>query len=170
MSHQLKVIPDPYEFARRGDSLAGEASLASFGRLVGTVRSEGDGPCVSYVLDGLRLDDKSFVDVQATARFVMTCRRCLEDVVCVVETSARLLLVPPGEALPDESLEDDDFDPVHVWRDFNVLDAVEEELLLALPLAPTHDDCRMPVAWENGDDSSPFAKLKGLKLSGKRDT
>ncbi|MEN3110101.1 YceD family protein [Uliginosibacterium paludis] len=125
---------------------------------------------MAYELHGFRQGDKSYLDIHATAVLPMTCQRCLGEVACTVEGSARLLLVPPGEALPDDGLEEDDFDPVHVWRDFNVLDAVEEELLLALPLAPTHDDCRMPVARENGDDSSPFAVLKGLRTPGARNT
>ena len=40
----------------------------------------------------------------------------------------------------------------------------------ALPLAPTHDDCSVPVARENGDDGSPFAVLRGLKIPGRRET
>ena len=43
---------------------------------------------------------------------------------------------------------------------------IEEELLLALPLAPTHENCSMPAAQENGDERSPFAALKGLKPRG----
>jgi uncharacterized protein len=170
MSHQPKVIPDPYEFARRGDTLTGEVELAAFPRLLSEVRKGGAGQHVAYTLHGYQLDAKSFVDIQATAELVMTCRRCMGDVPCTVEADSRLMLVPPGEALPDDGLEDDDFDPMHVWRDFDVLAAVEEEVLLALPLAPTHDDCKMPVARGNGDESSPFAVLRGLKTPGASNT
>jgi hypothetical protein len=45
-------------------------------------------------------------------------------------------------------------------------ETIEEELLLALPLAPTHENCSMPAAQENGDERSPFAALKGLKPRG----
>lgn len=170
MSHQPKVIPDPYDFARRGDTLTGEADLAPFSRLLSEVRRNGAGQQVTYSLHGFQLDGKSFVDVQATAGLVMTCQRCLGEVTCTVEARSRLLLVPVGESLPDDGLEEDDFDPVHAWRDFDVLAAVEEELLLALPLAPTHEDCKMPVARENGDDGSPFAALRGFKAQGARNT
>lgn len=166
MSHQPKVISDPYEFARRGDSLAGTAELALFSRVASEAR-ETAGRQVAYELTGFRQDDKSFLEVRAEVVLPMTCQRCLGEVECTVEGLATLMLVPPGEALPDDGLEVDDFDPVHVWRDLDVLEAVEEELLLALPLAPTHEDCRMPVARENGDDSSPFAVLKGLKTPGR---
>lgn len=124
---------------------------------------------MAFELHGYRVDDSSFLEIRVRAEFLMTCQRCLDDVACTVEAESRLLLVPPGEALPDEDLEDDGFDPVHVWRDFDVAGAVEEELLLALPLAPTHEHCDMPAARERGGDDSPFAVLKGLKASGGRD-
>ncbi|MDQ7988141.1 MAG: YceD family protein [Candidatus Dactylopiibacterium sp.] len=170
MSHQPRVISDPYEFARRGFTLAGEAEVREFSRLAGVVREAGLGASVAYEVRGVLIEGKAFLDVVARVGLVTECQRCLADVTTPVEAGSRLLLVPPGEDLPDEDLEEDAFDPVHVWRDFDVLGAVEEELLLALPLAPTHVDCSVPVARENGDDSSPFAVLRGLKLPGKRDT
>lgn len=170
MSHQTKVIPDPFEFARRSDVLKGELDARSLPRVLESVRDVGVQQLVRYALTGFRLEGKSYLDVQATADLSFLCPRCLGDVRCTVEAQSRLLLVPKNEALPDEALEVDEFDPVHAGRDFDVLGAVEEELLLALPLAPTHENCSVPAARENGDDGSPFAVLRGLKTSGKRET
>ena len=166
MSHQSRVIPDPFEFARRGEDLRGELDARGLPRLATHIQDSGAGQRVDYVLTGRRVEGKSFLDIVATADLNMQCQRCLGDVRCAVEAKSSLLLVPQGEKLPDEGLEEDDFDPVHARRDFDVLGAVEEELLLALPLAPTHDDCNLPAARENGDERSPFAVLKGLKPSG----
>ncbi|MDP5240868.1 YceD family protein [Uliginosibacterium sp. 31-16] len=163
MSHQSRVIPDPFEFARRGDTLSGELDARDLPRLAAALRDTGGEQSVSYELSGFRLDDKSFIEVFASAALIMQCQRCLGEVSCAVDAESRLLLVPRGESMPDEGLESDDFDPVEAGRDFDVLDAVEEELLLALPLAPTHGDCSVPAAKENGDDRSPFALLKSLK-------
>ena len=170
MSHQTKVIPDPFEFARRGDALEGELDARGLPRLSDSIRDVGAYQMVRYKLSGFRLEGKSYLDVHATADLSFQCQRCLGDVRYPVEAQSRLLLVPRNEELPDEALEVDDFDPVHAGHDFDVLGAVEEELLLALPLAPTHEDCSAPVARENGDDGSPFAVLRGLKISGKRET
>lgn len=148
--------------------MSGAFALAEFPRLADEVSGLVEGSAMAFELQGYRVDDASFIGIRARAEFLMTCQRCLEDVACVVEVESRLLLVPPGEALPDEDLEDDDFDPVHVWRDFDVTGAVEEELLLALPLAPTHDNCEMPAARERDGENSPFAVLKGLKAPGGR--
>jgi len=166
MSHQLEVIPDPFEFARRGNTLAGEVDARSLPRLADVLRDSGGEQLVRYELSGLMRDDKFFLDVVATANLTLQCQRCLGDVQCTVEADSRLLLVPKNENLPDEGLEEDDFDPVHAGHDLSVLGAVEEELLLALPLAPTHEHCSVPAAKENGDDRSPFAALKGMKTRG----
>ena len=162
MSYQTQVIPDPFEFARRRNTLHGDVDARSLPRLAAELQGVAAQP-VSYELLGSQVDDQCFVSIAASASLIMQCQRCLGDVCCEVEVDARLLLVPKGEAMPDEDLEIDDFDPVHAAHDFDVLNAVEEELLLALPLAPTHDDCSVPAAKENGDDRSPFALLKSLK-------
>lgn len=164
MSHQSRVISDPFEFARRGDVLSGVLDAHDFPRLAEVLRDVGREQAVRYELSGERRDGKSFLCVVARADLILQCQRCLGDVHCSVEADSRLLLVPCDEQLPDEGLENDDFDPIHVGRDFDVLGAVEEELLLALPLAPTHENCSVPVVRENGDDRSPFALLKSLKL------
>lgn len=166
MSHQPQVIPDPFEFARRGNTLSGEVDARSLLRLADDLRDLGVVQPVCYELSGSRRDDKLFLVVTASAHLTLQCQRCLGDVQCLVEADSRLLLVPRTENLPDEELEEDDFDPIHAGHDFNVLGTVEEELLLALPLAPTHGDCSVPAAKENGDDRSPFAVLKGMKTRG----
>ena len=163
MPHQSQVIPDPFEFARRAQRLSGEIDARSLSRLAAELCDTGAVQQVRYELSGSESGDKFFVGISASAQLIMQCQRCLGEVSCTVNADSRLLLVPRGEAMPDEGLEEDDFDPVEAGHDFDVLGAIEEELLLALPLAPTHDDCSVPAAQENGDDRSPFALLKALK-------
>ena len=163
MSHQLRLISDPFEFARRGDTLRGELDARCLPRLASQLRDLGEEQKVRFELSGCKVGEKCFIDVLATASLVLPCQRCLGVVSQVVQAESRLLLVPRDEALPDEDLEEDGFDPVHAGRDFDVFEAVEEELLLALPLAPRHDDCSVPAAGDMDDESSPFAVLKGLK-------
>lgn len=170
MPHQLLLISDPFEFARRGDAARGEQDARGLPRLAAELRDTGLEQPIRYELMGSMIDDKSFIEIVASASLVMQCQRCLGDVEYTVEAESRLLLVPRGQPMPDEGLEEDDFDPVQAGRDFDVLAAVEDELLLALPLAPTHDNCSVPVAKENGDDRSPFALLKGFKAKSGRES
>ncbi|MDR0457802.1 MAG: YceD family protein, partial [Burkholderiaceae bacterium] len=77
-------------------------------------------------------------------------------------------LFAPDEAQAarlDERAEDDVLASV---GDFDLLDLIEDELLLALPLAPCHDRCPQPVrnaGFDAGiaDKPHPFAALAALK-------
>jgi len=175
MPHQPQFITDPFEFARHSSVLNGEFDARHLPRLAELLQGtdawrRGTPQSVGFKLAGVQIDDKLFLDVVATANLTFQCQRCLEDVCCTVQANARLLLVPKGEALPDEGLEVDEFDPIHAERDFDVMGAVEEELLLALPLAPTHAGCKTPAAQENGGERSPFAQLAALKAKGSRES
>ncbi|MFA9438503.1 DUF177 domain-containing protein [Uliginosibacterium sp. sgz301328] len=170
MSHQQNDTPatiaDPFEFARRGGRIEGVVDAAGLPRLIDMLRSTASQP-VGYVVTGesekSALGEKLFLHVQAGGELVLGCQRCLEELPYVVDVDARLLLVSADEPLPDDELEDDSHDPVHAGRDFDVRQALEEELILALPLAPVHDVCDAPVEAVRDEDASPFAALKSLK-------
>ena len=44
-----------------------------------------------------------------------------------------------------------------------LLPMIEEEVLLALPIAPMHESCEAPVATTDEQAPSPFAALAKLK-------
>ena len=60
-------------------------------------------------------------------------------------------------------LEDDTRDFLPVERELDVVEVVEDEILLALPVAPRHEKCGLPGAADAGERINPFAKLAGLK-------
>lgn len=170
MPHQSPNIPDPFDFARRQLTQEGRLDAHELPRLAQMIRGKGQAQPVEYALAGRQKDDKLFIDVTVRADLVLECQRCLEDKREAVTAQTSLLLVPEGDELPDDELEVDEYDAIHAGRDFDVLGAVEEELLLALPLAPTHADCKTPAAKENDGERSPFAQLAALKAKGPRES
>ena len=160
-----RQLSDPFEFARRGGQLDGEIDARELERLKDVLRSSADAQLVRYSLMGEKLGDKHFIRIDLSVSLSLGCQRCLEDLPCAVAAEGRLLLVPLGMPMPDDGLEDDSFDPVHVGVDFDVLAAVEEELLLALPIAPVHENCEAPGGVSRDDNASPFAVLGRLKRS-----
>lgn len=170
MPHQSLNIPDPFEFARRQLALDGRLDARELPRLAQMIRGAEQAQPVEYALAGRQRDDKLFIDVTVRAELVLECQRCLEDKRETVTAQTCLLLVPEGTEMPDDELEVDEYDAIRAGRDFDVLGAVEEELLLALPLAPTHAACKMPAAQENGGERSPFAQLAALKAKGSRES
>jgi uncharacterized protein len=158
-----RVIADPFEFARRRGVLEAQVSAGGFDRLADQLRPAGAQHVVKYRIEGEWRDDKAFLVVRVAADVVLGCQRCLDDVMCPVESHIRLLLVREGDELPDEDLAEDDFDPVHANRNLDVLALVEDELLLSLPLSPMHEVCGMSSGEQQDNLVSPFAVLGKLK-------
>lgn len=170
MSHLLTLIPDCFEFVRVGGELSGQVDMRGSPRFADLVCSEAAASVVHYRVRGILHEGKPFLEVAASGRLMLSCQRCLGVLEYDVDTVGRLLLVEPGQPLPDDELEEDAFDAVHAVRNFDVVEAVEEELLLALPLAPMHVDCGVPTAKQVGDvKKSPFAGLENLRIQGKGD-
>jgi len=65
--------------------------------------------------------------------------------------------------MSQDELEDDSRDFLPVVKELDVAELVEDEILLALPVAPRHEKCGLPGAAEAGDRVNPFTVLGGLK-------
>jgi uncharacterized protein len=77
--------------------------------------------------------------------------------------TSRLQLMAPGEDWPDDDLDDDSIDAIAAETALSVLELVEDEVLLALPIAPRHEECESPSASASEHGSSPFSALAALK-------
>lgn len=164
MSLRPIYLSDPFEFARRASRLDGRMDARGLERLGDVLLDIGSEQPLSYVVSGWREGDRSHLELSIEGEVVLRCQRCLGEMRHVVDVEARLLLVPKDEQLPDEGLEDDSCDPVHAGRDFDVLAAIEDELLLVLPIAPLHaHDCAARQDEAGAGKPSPFAALAALK-------
>jgi uncharacterized protein len=76
---------------------------------------------------------------------------------------SRLQLIAPGEDWPDDDLVDDSTDAIAAEGELNVQSLIEDEVLLALPIAPRHEQCESPLANASEHGSSPFSALAALK-------
>jgi uncharacterized protein len=166
MSHQaengLPAVFDGLAFASEGATLAGVVAVAALPRLAeGVVDDKTSLDCrVTGSRDG---DGKCWLVVEVSGTLDLVCKRCLKKLAFPVEIQTRLLLVPPGQCLPDEELAEDGFDAIAAEKDMALLSLIEDEVLLALPFAPMHEICAMPVPVVDVHESSPFAVLAQLK-------
>ncbi len=125
------------------------------------VTSEG---FLSVRLEGWRDDaGKSWLQVDIAGEPVLCCQRCLGGVKFPLAISSRLQLMAPGEDWPDDDLVDDSADAITAEKALAVLSLVEDEVLLALPIAPRHEQCEAPSANATGHGASPFAALADFK-------
>lgn len=156
------TVLDCLEFARSGGVLERSVGLAELPRLADVlVTSEG---FLSVRLEGWRDDaGKSWLQVDIAGEPVLCCQRCLGGVKFPLAISSRLQLIAPGEDWPDDDLVDDSADAITAEKALAVLSLVEDEVLLALPIAPRHEQCEAPSANAAGHGTSPFAALADFK-------
>ena len=124
------------EFAKLEKELVGTCAPASLERLAPLLGAE-DG-CVEYSLKGfVRRDEKPAIRLGVRARVTLQCQRCLEALTVEVESSRDLVFVP-SERLTAFEDEEEDADYLPLEDALDPLVVVEDEVLLALPIAPRH--------------------------------
>lgn len=170
MSGALPPFLDLTQATRLDLRLTGSLAVKSLPRLVSALAA--DSGIASVELQAApEVGGRIVVTGRIHAPLVMTCQRCLESVTLEVEAEPKLAWVRNDadmEALPPE------YDPL-LSADGHVAVAglVEDELLLALPLAPRHADgacreirkpaARSAPATEEENRKNPFADLAKLK-------
>lgn len=157
-----RPLIDSLDFARKGREISGEVPIAELPRMADLLTDQAGK--ISYVLRGLQGDDgKLLLELSLEGVCNLRCQRCLQALTYPIELDSRFRLVSEGER--DESdIEDDEADSIPAEKRMDVIDLLEEELLLSLPIAPKHEngECRMAVE-EVGKATNPFAVLASLK-------
>lgn len=152
------------EFAKNGEQIQGTIPVAKLSRLLGTLDNpKGE---LSYTLTG-RLDKHKYhwLELVVVGTCQLSCQRCLTALPYRIDLHATLLLCRERE-LDVEGDEEEPFDRILAEQSLNVLDLLEEEVLLSLPIAPRHEEGNCQLVGQDKLDSAltnPFAVLKDLK-------
>lgn len=155
-------VIDSISFAREGRRLEGELKVSALPRLADAV-FEPDGE-VRFELGGeQRADGDPFLNLELGARLILQCQRCLEPMALTVSFRRRFLLVAPGQEWPEDEMLDDSFDALQAEQSMDLVDLVEQEILLALPIAPRHDACAGRGETHGTGMTGAFAVLANLK-------
>jgi uncharacterized protein len=156
---------EPQAFARDHGNRAGELAVSAFERLSDLLA--GDDGSVRFEVSG-RLDGERqmWLSVHLEGSLQLACQRCLEPVAWHFDFDSRLMLVPEGRALPDETLEEDDWDPIPVGSRLDLIALFEDEVMLAMPVAPRHESCEAPSRVDGDERITPFAALAKLRSRG----
>jgi uncharacterized protein len=119
---------------------------------------------VTFRLRGFKGErGEPMLQLEISGLLPLVCQRCLDAVPYDLDVDSQLELVPEGAELSEDELEDDTRDFLPVERELDVAELVEDEILLALPVAPRHEKCGLPGAADAGERINPFAALSGLK-------
>ena len=164
MSSRLPKQIDPWRVSEQGLSYTGVVELIDFPRLAPLlIRPQGQ---VSYAFrfsrDGL---GRPLVAGHAQATLWQTCQRCSQPVAVPVDSDFQLVVV---EGLDEAAALSEEFDPLLADdAEIDLLDLLEDELLLSLPVVARHEACHAwkfddePVAAESREN--PFRILRKLK-------
>lgn len=172
---------DVRAFAESGATLEGDDALSVFDRLMAERHADGEAaPRVRWMARGEMRPDaagrpSAWVRLQARLDLPVGCQRCLGPVAVPLEVDRWFRFVEDeasAEAQDDESEED----VLALEPKPDLLALIEDELLMALPLVPMHDECPLPLAMpapsaleaaqavpEHPGKPHPFAALSRLR-------
>ena len=168
MNNHLPDRLDLIAAAEAGRLLRGSIAISSLGRLVPALMSDAGELQVEMEL-GKDQDGTRYLNGSIRGEVVLKCERCLDEMTLPLDLTCRLGLVS-GEAAANALPEW--YEPLVVTAEpVHIADVIADEVLLALPIVPTHKDgldCQEfvkehapPVSEQR---ENPFAVLAGLKL------
>lgn len=152
---------DGFDFAGAGGSMRGVWAAGEFPRLRALLHDEAGS--VEYGLQGVRDElGRHSLYLHVVARLRLTCKRCLEAVGVELREDVTLWLACSQSELDAQPLTAEGPDGIVAAKDMAVRDLVEDQLLLALPYAPRHDNCSAQGSAAPVGRQTPFASLRGM--------
>jgi len=132
---QAEVI-DSLQFARAALERRGSVGMERLPRLA-QLRCSTEG--LEYRLRGGRADNgKPCLWLSVTGSLELVCQRCLDPIQFPIAIDAELQLAANAREISEA---DDEIDRVIASRNMDVAWLVEDEVILALPMAPRHEGC-----------------------------
>ena len=159
MSHQPVI--DGLEFARTGAKLHGSWPVAGFSRLRDVLRTD-EGTLQYDLLGVAQVRGYPALRLKVDGALQLACQRCLGAMEFPLHIDVSLGLAQTQAEIDAEPLVAEGPERIVAGPEMPVRDLVEDEVLLAIPLAPRHERCAGREAGAAGKERSPFAGLRGL--------
>ncbi|MFC5428572.1 DUF177 domain-containing protein [Paraburkholderia denitrificans] len=190
---------DIFEFARSAREAAGAVRLSQLPRMLNEVAVDAPDRDTAFTWQAAgftqtELQDDGTEGPQPYLRLALhgsawlTCQRCLAPCEQTFNADPVFRIVQTEEEAEEFPLDDDEAEVIVGSRHFDLVDLIEEELLLTLPLVPKHDVCpEIHESLASGADGAdgvdsvddvpeqeieaeervnPFAALESLKKDG----
>ena len=94
----------------------------------------------TYFEDSPGSEPHQIMNLGLKGRIHLVCQRCLQDCAIDLAEKRRFVLVTTDEEADEYPIEDEEQEPLVVNQHFNLLETIEDEVLLSLPLIPKHPD------------------------------
>ncbi len=157
-----RALIDSVEFARAGEELSGSVPVAELARLSDSLYDT-QGALQFELKGGRDVRQRFRLRLAVNGSIDLQCQRCLGQLVFPLSTQTNLLVLT--DQTGGETGEIEDLDGVPAGPAVDVWSLVEDEVLLALPLAPRHaeGECSPAVKETGSAVVSPFAALAKLR-------
>lgn len=133
---------------------------------------QAEGELVQNAGDLAKVKPQVWLHVTANVHLPQTCQRCLGEVSTFLDFDRSYRFVA-DEATAEAEDDDCEEDLLAISREFNLLELIEDELLMAMPPVPMHDICPVQPQMSAVDADfealgqagkpNPFAALAALK-------
>lgn len=159
-----QTVIDSLEFARSGQVLRGNLTVAELKRLKESLADD-QGGIEFAVKGGHDARRRPILALEISGLLHLQCQRCLGRLDYKLRLSNTLLLVGADEVAGGH-LDDEDAEWIEASGELDVAMLVEDEIILGLPYAPRHEEgtCRPVGATTEGNPAdAAFAKLEALR-------
>lgn len=161
---------DVFDLARRAERCGGVISTRAMARLESALMV-GTEATVDYTWEGfIDARQRPAARLQLKARLSLPCTHCDQPVPFALDTQRAYYFVRDERALEAIAVEDGEEEPLVGSTHFDLAALIEDELILALPIAPRHDACQHQieaaeeaVAEDPDARQRPFVVLEGFK-------
>ena len=156
---------DPLRFARAGKQLAGQFEFRAMERLNALLLDNSGQAEFELSFGHEEQNDFYFISGRVKADLQIICQRCLGGLELHVDNPIKLGIVHnknEADALPT------DYEPLLVTESTVPLrELIEDELLLAMPIAALHnlEECSVKLEQTGVEKTNPFAKLADFKTN-----
>ena len=176
MFNRLPVEVNPFRLVEQRKSVVGALTLSQFPRLQELLCSDHDEGVEVYVTLSFERTATGFPSIngEIETRLDLSCQRCLSKLAYSIKSPVNVVLVVTDEQAERRIQEGYESYLVEDERLF-LVDFIEDEILLGLPLSPMHEICEaerpyiealpedeLDVTEEKKQDN-PFSALKNLK-------
>jgi len=118
-------------------------------------------------------ESHQILELGLKGRLQLVCQRCLQDCTVDLDEKRRFVLLATEAEADDYPMEDEEQEPLVASQHFNLLETIEDEVLLSLPLIPKHPEgfCEPHASVFGLEDEgegvdgreNPFNILKNMK-------
>ena len=159
--HTLPLHIDPIKMADAGMTFSGELPADSFPELADLI-AEFAAP-VKVVLEfAVDFEGNRYLSGKLQADLTLICQRCLKPYLYKVDST---FCLSPVKSEKEAKHLPQHYEPLMLGDDILLTEIIQQELVLALPMVPMHDDavCSAKPATAALKPANPFAKLAEMK-------